>query len=91
MAIYTIDTAYPHLMELVELGRVGEFGLAMEIGHSQRKHHCQFGIEVFTYGNIDMVVEAMTALLMACLLRDNLAATVICEVHDKGDDRSKEV
>lgn len=50
----------------------------------------QGGVEVFTSGSVDLAASAMTALLDACVLQNTEAATSINEVHNKGDDRSKE-
>ena len=90
MALYLIDTAAVQLEELERLGRMGEWGFACEIGKKMRKHHGQGGMEVLTTGNVDTAVAAMEALLNACALPDNMAATLYLEVHDKGADRSKE-
>ena len=90
MALHIIDTATPYLVELASMGRVGEFGYACEIGLKQKKHHGQGGVEVFTSGSVDLAASALTALLDACVLPDDDAATSTNEVHDKGDDRPKE-
>ena len=90
MALHLIDTATPHLLELAAMGRVGEFGLAIEVGKKMRKHHGQGGAEVLSSGNVDLASQAIEALLGACELEENEAASTMLEVHDKGDDRSKE-
>lgn len=90
MALHVIDTATPYLLELASLGRVGEFGYACETGMKLHKHHGQGGVEVFSSGNVELAANALEALLDACVLPDNNAATAPHEVHDKGDDRSKE-
>lgn len=89
MALHTIDTATPYLLELASMGRVGEFGYACEIGRKLKKHHGQGGVEVLTSGNVEQAASALEALLDACVLPNNGAATAPHEVHDKGDDRTK--
>ena len=90
MALHVIDTATPLLLELASMGRIGEFGYACEIGQKLKKHHGQGGVECFTSGNDEQAARALEALLDMCVMPDNEAGTAPHEVHDKGEDRSKE-
>jgi hypothetical protein len=89
LALHVINEATPHLLELASMGRVGEFAYACEIGEKERKHHGQGAVEVFTSGAADMASDALKALLEACFL-ENEAGSQVHDVHDKGENRSKE-
>ena len=79
MALHLIDTSAPHLAELVSLGRVGEYGMACEIGRKQRKHHGQGGMEVFMHGNIDAAVQVRVARTYSVAVPPRcLAVPLIC-------------